>query len=156
VDILDKYLAVEMPDGSKWGVPVRMIAENRAKHYASEFDCDIAKSLAQDTLPAFEGNEYNIEDWAVGNMNWSDFDGHQVRLALAETTEPDFQEAWLSGSKSIMNKAPDDEREYFVCDYCDKKVYEGEAKVVLDKHHIFCSDECCANYKSEASYDDES
>lgn len=92
-----KYMTVEMPDGSKWGVPVEMIARNRAAHYASEFDGDVERSLADDTIPMFESSSYEIEDWAANQMDWSDFDGHQVKLADAPA--PDFQEAWMSGAK---------------------------------------------------------
>lgn len=94
-----KYLSTTMPDGSKWGVPVDIIARSRATHYASEFGDDVERSLAEDTMPLFADNEYEIEDWAVNNMNWSDFDGHQIKLEDAPPT--DFQEAWMSGDKAI-------------------------------------------------------
>lgn len=97
---MHKLMTVEMPDGSKWGVPVEMIARNRAAHYADEFDGDVERSLAEDTIPLFESDDYEIQDWAVNNMNWSDFDGHQVKVADAPA--PDFQEAWLSGEKDFV------------------------------------------------------
>lgn len=96
-----KYMTVEMPDGSKWGVPVAMIARSRAEHYASEFGGDVGASLAEDTVPLFEADDYEIQDWAVNNMNWSDFDGHQVKLS--EAPPPDFQEAWMSGAKGYAD-----------------------------------------------------
>ncbi len=95
-----KMLSVTLPDGSKWGVPVDMIARNRTEHYAHEYDGDVEKSLAEDTLPLFGYDDYEIEDWASNNMNWSDFDGHQVKLA--DAPEPDFQEAWVNGEKEIV------------------------------------------------------
>lgn len=95
-----KFLSMTLPDGSKWGVPVEMIARNRATHYANEFDGDVERSLAEDTLPLFEADSYEIQDWAVGNMNWSDFVGHQKKLA--DATEPDWQEAWLSAAKEVV------------------------------------------------------
>jgi hypothetical protein len=98
---MHKYMTVEMPDGSKWGVPVEMIARDRAANYAEEFDGDIERSLAEDTLPLFESDDYAIQDWAVNNMNWSDFNGNQVKLADAST--PDFQEAWMSGAKGFQS-----------------------------------------------------
>jgi hypothetical protein len=97
-----KLLTVTMPDGSEWGVPVDMIARNRAAHYAHEFDGDIERSLEEDTLPLFADSEYEIKDWAVNNMNWSDFDGHQVKVSDAPV--PDFQEAWLSGDLHIIER----------------------------------------------------
>lgn len=102
---IPKYLTVEMKDGSIWGVPVEMIARNRAEHYASEFDGDIERSLAEDTLPLFGEAHYEIYDWAVNNMNWSDFEGHQVKLQ--DSPPPDFQEAWLSGDKDFSDGGND-------------------------------------------------
>ena len=96
-----KLMTVEMLDGSIWGVPVEIIARNRAAHYAHEFDGDIERSLAEDTRPLFEEDEYEMQCWAVGNMKWNDFDGHQVKLT--DATEPDFQEAWLSGTKDYQD-----------------------------------------------------
>ena len=100
-----KYMTVEMPDGSKWGVPVEIIARNRAEHYASEFGGDVDRSLAEDTLPLFEEDEFEIQDWATDNMNWSDFDGHQVKLS--DAPEPDFELAWLQGDKGFQDSAGD-------------------------------------------------
>jgi hypothetical protein len=94
---MHKLMTVEMPDGSKWGVPVEMIARNRAAHYAHEFDGDVERSLTEDTMPLFEVDDYEVEDWAMNNMNWSDFDGHQVKVA--DAPEPDFQEVWINGEK---------------------------------------------------------
>lgn len=92
---MHKLMTVKMPDGSTWAVPVSMIAMDRAKHYASEFGGDVERSLQEDTLPLFEKDDYAIEDWAKGNMDWSDFDGYQVKVN--EAPPIDFQEGWLNG-----------------------------------------------------------
>lgn len=96
-----KMLCVTQQDGSKWAVPVMIIAANRAKHYAHEFGDSIQRSLDEDTLPFFESDIDAIEDWAVNQMNWSDFDGHQVKIKDAD--QPDFQEAWMSGDKDVID-----------------------------------------------------
>ena len=97
---MHKYLTVEMPDGSIWGVPVEMIAKNRAAHYASEFGGDVERSLAEDTLPLFE-DDYEIQDWAVNNMHWSSFDGHHVKLR--DALPPDFLRVWMNGEKGFAD-----------------------------------------------------
>lgn len=96
---MHKYMTVEMPDGSVWGVPVEMIARNRAACYASEFGGNNERSLAEDTVPLFEFDDYEISDWAVNNMDWDDFAGHQVKLS--DAPPPDFQDAWMSGAKGF-------------------------------------------------------
>lgn len=78
-----------MPDGSKWGVPVEVIARNRAAYYAHEFDGDVERSLKEDTLPLFESDDYDVEDWASNNMNWSDVAQHAKKIQ--EAPAPDFQ-----------------------------------------------------------------
>jgi hypothetical protein len=98
---MKRLMTITMSDGSKWGVPVDMIARNRATHYANEYGGDVERSLAEDTIPHFDDDHWNIVDWAGNNMNWSDFDGHQVKVA--DATEPDFQEAWMWGEKGFVD-----------------------------------------------------
>lgn len=95
-----RLMTITMSDGSVWGVPVDMIARNRAEFYAGEFG-GVERSLAEDTLPLFAADDYAIEDWAVSQMNWSDFDGHQVKISGA--LSPDFLDEWMSGYKAIIN-----------------------------------------------------
>lgn len=96
---MHKYMTVEMPDGSVWGVPVEMIAIDRARHYAKEFGGDVERSMADDTVPLFDADEYEIKDWAANNMDWSDFDGHKVMIS--EAPAPDFEEGWARGAKGF-------------------------------------------------------
>jgi hypothetical protein len=96
---MHKFMTLTLPDGSVWGVPIDMIALHRAKNYAREFDGDVQKSLNEDTLPLFESDTYAIHDYAAGNMNWSDFDGHQQQLR--PPSPPNFERAWLSASKGV-------------------------------------------------------
>ena len=93
------HMTVRMEDGSLWGVPVAVIARNRAEHYAGEFGGDVERSLAEDTMPLFEQDDYEIQDWAVNQMNWTDFDGHQV--CLARPAAPNFQNGWVRGEKGF-------------------------------------------------------
>lgn len=95
----DKRYIVEMPDGSEWAIPVMLIARSRAEYYATkEFDGDIERSLAEDTLPLFAGDDYEIRDWAQNNMNWDDVAEHAVQVKPANV---DFQEGWINGQYLI-------------------------------------------------------
>jgi hypothetical protein len=98
-----KYLRVEMPDGTLWDVPVDVIARNRAAHYACEFEGDIERSLAEDTLPCFEESPFEIQDWAANNMNWSDVAAVARRVALL-VKPVDYEEGWVNGRKTIVTK----------------------------------------------------
>lgn len=102
MSVLDKFLAVSMPDGSRWAVPVRIVALNRAQHYQGEFDDDIHKSMEEDTVPLFESDEYEIEDWAANNMDWKEISEHAKILEAPDLT--DFQDGWINGEKEIIDK----------------------------------------------------
>lgn len=96
-----KYLQVEMPDGSKWAVPVEVIALNRARYYAKNDGICLDQSLNEDTLPLFDSSPFEIEDWAANNMNWTD-----VRCIAVQVKQPDpefdYQEGWVNGDKQII------------------------------------------------------
>jgi len=94
-----KALIVTMPDGSKWSVPVAIIARHRAEAYAEEYGGDVDRSLAEDTLPLFESDPFEVEDWAANNMNWKDVAPHarQVEAPLP----PDYEEGWVNREKEV-------------------------------------------------------
>lgn len=96
-------LLVDMPDGSTWSVPLLAIARSRAAHYAGEFDGDTERSLAEDTLPMFESDHYEAQDWAVNNMNWSDVAAEaRIYREASPLSDEDKQEGWISGAKQVL------------------------------------------------------
>ena len=100
---MKKEMLVTMPDGAVYAVPVMTIARHRAKYYAQErkeFDCDLQRSLDEDTIPLFTEDTYEIEDWAANNMNWDDVN-HDVRRVSGPEL-PDFQEGWVNGDKDFV------------------------------------------------------
>jgi hypothetical protein len=96
---MSKQIQVEMPDGSIWAVPVSVIALNRAEYYKYEFDGDVIRSLAEDTMPLFDDDDSSIEEWAANNMNWDDVKSVAVMVSYGEC---DFQEGWCNGNKYIV------------------------------------------------------
>jgi hypothetical protein len=94
-----QFLQVTMPDGTKWNVPVDIIARNRAMYYASSFGNDVQRSLNEDTLPLFEGSVQEIHDWATTNMDWRDVSG-----VACKVHEPfvDYEEGWLNGRWKVL------------------------------------------------------
>jgi len=98
MSILDKKYIVTMEDNSRWAIPVKMIAIERAEYFKGEFGDDIGRSLAEDTVLLFESDHYEIADWAKNNMNWS----HVVKFAECITpAEIDFEDGWCNGEYEI-------------------------------------------------------
>lgn len=97
-----KHLKVIMPDSFIYGVPVEFIARHRAEYYASkDYAGDVTKSLIEDTLPLFESDDYEIQDWAVNNLNWSDVKNSAVILGKS-LCDNDMEDAWANGEHSIV------------------------------------------------------
>lgn len=97
-----KYLVVDMPDGSQWAVPVSLIARSRAEHYRGEFGGDIDRSLAEDTMPLFERDDYEIRDWARGEMDWVDV-AASARLVQTPAPTDDYEDGWVNGEAEVRD-----------------------------------------------------
>lgn len=96
--IISKELLITMPDDSVWAVPVQLIATHRAEYYAGKYGGDVQRSLAEDTLPLFRADDYEIKDWAANNMNWDDVK-HAARCVTQGSV--DYDEGWANGEKSV-------------------------------------------------------
>lgn len=96
-----KYLTLALDDGSIYGIPLEVIARNRAENYKDEFANDIERSLAEDTLPLFEDDPWEATDWARNNMNWEDVSAHAVQLRGPQPI--DFQSAWNRAPMEVQS-----------------------------------------------------
>ncbi|MBF0146116.1 MAG: hypothetical protein HQL84_09150 [Magnetococcales bacterium] len=96
---MKKTLTVTMPDRSRWSIPVAIIAQHRAAHFAMRlFDGDVERSLKEDTLPLFQNNPYAIERWSEEMMDWDDVKDHAQQIA---PTNVNFHEGWQQGMKVL-------------------------------------------------------
>ena len=86
-------LFCQFSDGT-WAVPAEIIAENKAKHYA-EKDTAEYKEEYEYTL----SSEYELIDWAVSDMNWSDLAPHAVKISDPPPT--DKEDEWMTCSKYV-------------------------------------------------------
>lgn len=98
--ILNKKYIVKMSDGSRWAVPVEIIAVNRAEEYCKEFGNSIQRSLREDTIPLFEADHWECADWAKNNMNWDDVHNY-ARQVSSPSDDVDFQDGWVNGEWEI-------------------------------------------------------
>jgi len=100
MSILDKKYLTKMSNGQTWAVPVRVIAENRAQYYAAKDGVSVEKSLNEDTLPLFESDDYEVEDWAQNNLNWDDV---KHVAELVESGGFDWDDGWINGDHDISD-----------------------------------------------------
>jgi len=90
-----RRMLVEMPDGSTWAIPVQVVIDNRLAFYRREGTAE-----ASDEQPG----DYDIRDWAAGNMDWSDVRDKAVLFSLRPPMTPsEWQEGWVNGKKRIVS-----------------------------------------------------
>lgn len=113
-----KYIRVIMPDLSKWDIPAKVIAENRAKYYADREVEDCVKSLGtgqivppllwnktfQEEYKITMEDEYELKDWLSNNMNWNDVKDEAEKISEMELANEDLQEGIVNGEKEIIEK----------------------------------------------------
>lgn len=102
MSILNKKYITTMSDGSKWAVTVLAIAQHRAECYADRFD-SFMQSLDEDTIPLFEGNEDEVEDWARNNMDWADVKDVAVCVSPPDC---DYEDGWANGEHELTTNQP--------------------------------------------------
>ena len=99
-DIMKAVYIVSMPDGSKWSVPVSLIANNHAIAHSDEFDGDVDRSLREGTIPLFEGDFFEVEKWAENNMAWSEV--RDKAKMYKRSCNLDYEYGWVNGEKQIV------------------------------------------------------
>ncbi|AFL99487.1 hypothetical protein Desde_1055 [Desulfitobacterium dehalogenans ATCC 51507] len=95
----EKYLRVTMPDGCKWDVPAKVIAEDRAKYYAAA-DPD---TTYEEEFEFTMGNDFELKDWSGNNMNWDEVKDYAEKAILPDPVI-DWEEGWVDGEKEVIEK----------------------------------------------------
>jgi hypothetical protein len=93
---MQEYIKIKFPNGHKFLVPIRIVAHNRAKHYAP-FIVDIKNFKGDDKIEATKYREYyeatlNPDvalDWIKNDMDWMDIQPHAERV---DYDEPNYDE----------------------------------------------------------------
>lgn len=101
---LSELLALEYIidlEGVRITIPVIVIANNRAAHFVSEFD-NIRHSLAQDTIPLFLDDRFEIENWAKNNMDWCEVKQFATFQETDTKVNNDYSsEVWSNGEVEL-------------------------------------------------------
>jgi hypothetical protein len=98
-----KKIRVKFDNGEKWEIPLKFIAENRAKYYMGR-----AEEKGEDDFNYEEeiefvmNDDYEGIDWAENNMNWEDV--KDVTKKVSEPNQDDLQEQWCNAEKEIVDE----------------------------------------------------
>ncbi|HET7323127.1 MAG TPA: hypothetical protein VFJ06_02220 [Halococcus sp.] len=104
-----KWLVVMFPTGERYGVPARIVAEDRASYYAQRDPPDDEEKRGekrQQELDDTLENPAELIDWAHSNMEWDDLRHHAERL---DSAERDLGGLWMDAD---FNVKPANEVEY--------------------------------------------
>ncbi|MED1851861.1 hypothetical protein P4V33_09380 [Brevibacillus borstelensis] len=100
---MEKFLRVEMSDGSTYDVPLEVIARSRANYFSKqEADQESMNAVYHAELEYTMNDHEEAIDWATNNMNWDDVRNYAVKLE--EPKVIDLQNGWVNGQKQIVSK----------------------------------------------------
>jgi hypothetical protein len=89
-----KQIQITMPDGSIFGVPAELVAQNRARYYGDKEGYQSRIKEYENTLK----DNRELLDWAQNNMNWSDVAHAAI---LIRPGKVDYQEGWVNGTRRV-------------------------------------------------------
>lgn len=92
-----KMLSIEMPDGSKWGVPLKLIQDDYVSNYPEDFPDEASLNLLDND---------DLVEWAANNMDWDDVKDQAVMLKRPDPV--DYQDGWVNGESNIIEVKAND------------------------------------------------
>ena len=94
-----RVLRVQMSDGSKWDVPVKVIAEHYANHYATP-----GTPQHLEDLTSIERDDSMLIGWSRDRMNWADVKEHATLVPPETIAEDELQYGWTNGKREVVEK----------------------------------------------------
>ena len=88
-----KYYAVIMSDGKIMGIPAEIIADNYAKYYEKRGES--YKENFDAMMHWFDTDDFEFEDWAKNNMDWSEVKEHAEWIG-GQQKEADYDNDWMN------------------------------------------------------------
>jgi hypothetical protein len=94
----EKKLIIKFNKGMTYEVPAQIIAEDRAKYYATVDGYELDSQEWLDEVNAALDDDFMIFDWVENNMNWSDLEPYATRIGDDTLS---LEEEWSSGNHII-------------------------------------------------------
>ncbi len=92
----DALLRVTFSNGEIWDVPAQVVVDSRDEHYADEKE-DTAQWIEDGSL-----SDYEITDWASGNMNWDELEPY-AKFVKQPPKAFDYEGDWGNAEKEVAS-----------------------------------------------------
>ena len=97
-----KMIRCEMPDGSQWDIPAKIVAHNRASYVVSQpGGADDRSQTYKKVYEETMRDEYILFDWAEQGMPWDLV--KQFAVCHKKMDEKAYQIGWESGHKCVVS-----------------------------------------------------
>lgn len=98
---MSKKLRVTFEDDEKWEIPLRFIAEHRAKYYQKRAEAKGEEDFnLEEEIDFIMNDSYEGIDWASNNMDWDDVMG--VAEKVEDANPNDHSNQWCNAEKEIV------------------------------------------------------
>lgn len=96
-----KYIEITFPNGEAYTVAAEVVATDRVKYFASEDGFTEGSKEWNNSMEAAM-DDYNLEDWAVNNMDWKDLKPYAVKLR--DPDPPNYERMWSDARVETRRK----------------------------------------------------
>ncbi len=101
MDIQNAFYGVEMADGSRWIIPLRIIAEDHALAHKRDFNDDLQRSLDA-TWRLFEEDDLEAADWAKDMIPWDHVESSAKQIRPPFPPVPNYDYDWAVHDGNII------------------------------------------------------
>lgn len=84
MSIKQPHIRLEYLNGSVWGIPLRVIAHERATHYAAHDE----DTTYQEEFDYVMSDENEGQDWFFNQMDWADVRSDAFEIKLPDPFDP--------------------------------------------------------------------
>lgn len=107
----DTFIVFTTKAGRRFAFPAHVIAHSKANYYSVQHGEPYDEEY-ENTV----GDQSELYDWALDNMNWDDVEPYAVELPRLEIKE-DLQEQWMKGAlSSPMTPQEASENDQVLCE----------------------------------------
>lgn len=105
-----KYVYFDFPNGERWRVPARLIADDRARYYAEKDhpnDVEAQREAKAIEVDFALNDSAELFDWLRNNMDWEDVEPHATQIDGPQ--EVDKSDFYNTADLDLVDVDPNDD-----------------------------------------------
>ena len=103
---MEKCLKIRFSNGDLFAISTRIIAEDRAKYYATIDGYDKGSYEWESEVQYALNDVFELKDWMSNNMDWSDLEPYARKVE--DAGDLDYEENWTEAEINLCDESEND------------------------------------------------